>query len=65
MWYQLLPDGIICAYAAKGTPNGTPGYIQPALRAIQKVLKDGIDSHVTYAIKVTAVLRLKSLEVNV
>ena len=65
LWYQLLPEGVICAYAAKGIPSGTPGYMQPALRAIQKVLTDEIDSHVTRAIDVTAVLPLISPESNV
>ena len=65
LWYHRLPDGVICAYAAKGTPNGPPGYMQPALRSIQDVLKDGNESHITRAIEVTAVLPLKSPEANV
>ena len=44
LFYQLLPDGIICVYAAKGTPNGPPGFLQPPLRSILEALKAGLET---------------------
>ena len=64
LWYQLLPDGVICAYAAKGTPNAPPGYMQPTLRSIQKDLKANIDTDVTRAIDVTSILPIKCPRTN-
>ena len=65
LWYQLLPDGVICAYAAKGTPNGHPGYIQPALRSIETSLKKKIDSNLTRSINVTSILPMKCPHTNI
>ena len=65
LWYQLLPDGVICAYAAKGSPNGQPGYLQPALRSIEDSLKKKMDSDLTRSIDVTSILPLKCPHTNV
>ena len=62
LFYQLLPDGVICAYAAKGTPNGPPGFMQPALRSIEDTLKSDKESELT--INVTAVLPLNCPRTN-
>ena len=59
LFYQLLPDGIICAYAAKGTPNGHPGFIQPALRALSNTLTTGSESELLNDVQVTSVLPMK------
>ena len=58
-FYQLLLDGIICTYAAKGTPNGKPGFLHPALRAISNTLTTGSESQILNDIQVTSVLPMK------
>ena len=60
--YQLLPDGMICAYAARGVPNCPSGYMQPALRSIQETLKSNTESELT--INVMTVLPLKCPRTN-
>jgi hypothetical protein len=62
LFYQLLPDGVICAYAAKGTPNSLPGSMHPASRSIQDTLKSDNKNELT--INVTAVLPLKYPRTN-
>ena len=54
LFYQLLPDGVICAYAAKGGPNGPPGFIQPALRSIEDTLKSDKESELTTEVCIIA-----------
>ena len=59
LFYQLLLDGIICAYAAKGTPNGPPGFLQPALCVISNTLTTGSESQLLNDIQVTSILPIK------
>ena len=64
LFYQLLPDGIICAYASKGTPNGPPGFLQPALRSISEALKAGSETELVSDIQVTSILPLRCPRTN-
>ena len=59
LFYQLLPDGIICAYAAKGTPNGHPGFLQPALRKLSNTLNVGSECQLLNDIQFSSVLPMK------
>jgi len=40
LYYHLLPDGVISAFAAKGTANGSHGYVQPAMKAVNTMLRE-------------------------
>ena len=59
LFYQLLPDGIICAYAAKGIPNGHPGFLQPDFCDISDSLKNGTETELLSNIQVTSVFPMK------
>ena len=43
MWYHNLPDGHLCAWVAKGTPDGPVGYYQPLIHKINNALRDPAD----------------------
>ena len=34
LFYEILPDGVVCAYPARGKPTGPPGYAAPAFRLL-------------------------------
>ena len=40
LWFRILPDGHIAAWAAKGSPNGPIGYMQPVIHAINNALQN-------------------------
>ena len=64
LFYTLLPDGIVCAYACKGTPNGPPGFLQPALRSISEALQASSETELVHDIEVTSILPLKCPRTN-
>ena len=62
MWYDILPDGVVCFYAAQGTPDGTPGFLAPLPKALVEGLSgDNSRSELLNRIHVTSVLPLKDL----
>ena len=38
LFYKLLPDGWIVAYASKGSADGEPGFLQPVVKSLEKDL---------------------------
>ena len=63
LFYDILPDGVVVFYAARGSPDGPTGYIQPLLKAFVEALsdedskwKDLLNRH-----HVTSVLPLKNI----
>ena len=62
MWYNILPNGVVCFYAAQGSPQGQSGFLAPLLKALVEGLsgddnRTGLLNHV----HVTSVLPLKDL----
>jgi len=45
LYYHLLPDGVISAFAANGTANGRHGYVQPAMKAVNTMLREMEDGN--------------------
>ena len=66
LFYDILPDGVICAYAAKGYPTGLPGFLQPALRALTETLtqENRVAGHLSSVINITSVLPVKDGKTN-
>ena len=40
LWYDILPDGVVCFYATRGSPDGPTGFLQPLLKALNEGLSD-------------------------
>ena len=38
MFYDILPDGIVCFYAAQATPDGPSGFLAPFLNALVEAI---------------------------
>ena len=38
MFYDILPDGIVCFYAAQATPDGPSGFLAPFINALVKAI---------------------------
>ena len=38
MFYDILPDGIVCFYAAQATPNGPSGFLAPFINALVEAI---------------------------
>ena len=36
LYYSILPDNMLVAYAAKGNADGEPGFLRPVLNALEK-----------------------------
>ena len=41
LWYDILPDGVVCFYATCGSPDGPTSYLQPLFNAFN----DGLSDH--------------------
>ena len=64
LWYDILPDGVVCFYASRGTPDGPSGYLQPLLKAFNQGLSDdnsGTWANLLQRHKVTSILPLKDI----
>ena len=63
LFYHLLPDGVISAFATKGSPQGATGYMQPAVKAFVRSLKDESSDHdnISAEVDVTAVLPIRDM----
>ena len=64
MFYNILPDGVLNAYAAKGSADGPTGYVHPAMKAIVKEIDkhDNNGNTLTHNINITTVLPMRDLE---
>ena len=60
-YFMILPDGVIVGFAAKGSANGEPGYLQPPLKWITQMLEGG---GVVSSLKVTAVFPVRERSTN-
>ena len=60
-FFLILPDGVVVGFAAKGTANGDPGYLQPPLKWITQMLEAG---GVGSSLKVTGVFPVRERSTN-
>ena len=60
----MLPDGVLNAYAAKGTADAPPEYVQLVMKVVQAMLNDDETNLLTLNVKVTAVLPMCDLELS-
>ena len=63
LFFDILPDGVAVFYAARGTPNGPVGYIQPLIKALEESILDENSnwSELLRRHHVTSILPLKEL----
>ena len=63
MFYDILPDGVVCFYSAHGSPDGPTGYLAPMLKAFVEALssEDSKWSELLKRHNITTVLPIKDL----
>ena len=63
LFYDILPDGVVCFYSAQGSPDGPTGYLAPMLKALTDALssKDSKWSELLKRHSITTVLPIKDL----
>ena len=61
LFYDILPDGMVCFYAARGVPTGPNGYLAPLLKALGEALSsdDSKWAELLKRLKVSTVLPIK------
>ena len=66
LFYDILPDGVAVFYAARGTPNGPVGFIQPMIKALEEsILDDNSNwSELLRRHQITSILPLKELSTD-
>ena len=63
LFYDLLPDGIVCFWPARGSPDGNTGYLVPMMTALNAGLANNNSkwAGLLHCTKVTSVLPIKDL----
>jgi len=72
LYYSILSDGVLLAYAAKSPADGEPGYLKPVIQALNRDLnpEEGKGDEFAELVRVAAVLNLcdpkilKAKEIN-
>lgn len=62
IYYHLIPDDIISVFVANGTAHGSLGYVQPAMKAVNTMMRkmeDGNPDPISLNAKTTAVLPIR------
>jgi len=62
LYCHLLPDGVISAFEATGTVNGSHGCVQPTMKAVNTMLRemeDGNPDPIALNAKITTVLPIR------
>ena len=63
LFYDVLPDGVVCFYPAKGHPSGPYGYLAPLLNALTDGLSDVTSKYSEFPerLNVTSILPIADL----